>query len=80
MRGEDDEFVFDIVIVPSFEDAVIAVLFNHNIQSCVLRYRFPVESRIPIPELRFYLGAVEPARFAQARPACSGRRPRKSWH
>ena len=41
----DDEFIYDVVVVPSFEDAIIAVLFNHNIQSCVLRYRFPVESR-----------------------------------
>ena len=45
MRGDDDEFIYDVVVVPSFEDAIIAVLFNHNIQSCVLRYQFPVESR-----------------------------------
>jgi len=60
MRSEDDEFIYDVVIVPSFEDAVVAVLFNHNIQSCVLRYRFPVESRWMIPELSHYVQMVDP--------------------
>ena len=60
MRSEDDEFIYDVVIVPSFEDAVVAVLFNHNIQSCVLRYRFPVESRLMIPELSHYVQMVDP--------------------
>lgn len=58
MRGDDDQFVYDVVIVPSFEDAIIAVLFNHNIQSCVLRYRFPVESNNRIDELRHYLDKI----------------------
>ncbi len=71
MRRDQDEFIYDIVIVPSFDDAVIAVLFNHNIQSCVLRYRFPVETRIPIPELRHYLRMIdyeELAERAQSEP------------
>lgn len=59
MRRDDDEFICDIVVVPSFDDAIIAVLFNHNIQSCVLRYRFPVETRIPIPELSHYLRMID---------------------
>ena len=33
MRREDDEFIYDVVFVPSCEDAIIAVLFNHNIQA-----------------------------------------------
>ncbi len=57
-RGEDDEFVYDVVVVPSFEDAVIAVLFNHNVQSCVLRYQFPIKTRTPIPELQHYLRMI----------------------
>src|SRR5262249_24257821 len=32
MRQDDDAFIYDVVTVPTFEDAVIAVLFNHNIQ------------------------------------------------
>jgi len=55
MREPDDEFVYDVVVVPCFEDAVIAVLFNHNIQSCVLRFQFPFEASCPVTELRHYL-------------------------
>jgi len=66
VRSSDDEFLYDVVVVPSFEDAVIAVLFNHNLQSCVLRYRFPLESRFRIPELRHYVDMIAPAVRAQA--------------
>lgn len=38
VRSDDDDFVYDIVSAPSVEDAVIAVLFNRTIQTCVLRY------------------------------------------
>src|SRR5262249_14010006 len=37
MRRDEDKFVYEIVVVPSFEDALIAVLFNFNVQACVLR-------------------------------------------
>lgn len=59
MRHEDDDFIYHVVVVPSLEDALIAILFNHNIQSCVLRYRFPFESRSVIPELAHYLQMVD---------------------
>ena len=41
MRRKDDAFIYEPVVVPSFEDALIAVLFNHNIQAAVvIRYDF----------------------------------------
>ena len=55
IRRPDDEFVYEIVVVPTYQDAVIAVLFNYNIQSCVIRYRFPIASRLAIPELEHFL-------------------------
>ncbi len=58
IQSEEDEFTYDVVFAPSFEDAVIAVLFNHNIQACVLRYDFPVESHHALPELRHFLDLV----------------------
>jgi arginine decarboxylase len=39
--SEDDEFTYDIVVVSSHTEAMIALLLNHNIQSCVMRYSFP---------------------------------------
>lgn len=72
MRSEDDDFVYDIVVVPSFEDAVIAVAFNHSIQSCVMRYQFPVESKSAIQELRYYLEMVAPDMLERAEEDPSG--------
>lgn len=66
VRGADDEFLYEIVVLPSFEDAVIGVMFNHNAQSCVLRYRFPVESRVDVSALRHYLGAIDAATLERA--------------
>lgn len=54
------------MVVPSFEDAIIAVLFNHNIQSRVIRYQFPVEASSPIPELLHYVGMVSPRLIERA--------------
>jgi len=45
MRRDDDKFIYEIVVVPSFQDALIAVLFNFNLQACVIRYGFPLRSR-----------------------------------
>lgn len=45
LRRDEDEFVYEIVVVPSFEDAVIAALLNYNIQAAVIRYDFPLRSQ-----------------------------------
>ena len=37
MRRTEDPFVYEALVVPSIEDALIAVLFNHNIQAIVVR-------------------------------------------
>ena len=55
---EEDNFVYNIVSVPSFEDALIAVLFNYNIQACVLRYEFPLRSKNHVEILQRYLNSI----------------------
>lgn len=55
MRRSEDPFTYDVVVVPSFEDAVIAALFNHTIQSCVIRYSFPMRSSGRVEALQRYL-------------------------
>ncbi len=44
-RRPADEFVYEPVFVPSFEDALVAVLLNPDIQACVLRPGFVARSR-----------------------------------
>ena len=59
MRRPDDPFIYEVVVVPSFEDAVIAVLFNFNLQACVIRYGFPFKSQYKLEVLRQLLEDFE---------------------
>jgi arginine decarboxylase len=43
-RRPDDEFIYEIVVVPSFEDAVVAARINFNLQACVIKRRFAQHS------------------------------------
>ncbi|MGO2110290.1 MAG: aminotransferase class I/II-fold pyridoxal phosphate-dependent enzyme [Pseudoclavibacter sp.] len=45
MRGEADDFIYDLVIVPSVEDAIAAALTNPNLQVCVIRPGFTTRSK-----------------------------------
>ncbi|WNJ98863.1 ornithine decarboxylase [Thalassospiraceae bacterium LMO-JJ14] len=55
MRREEDPFTYEPVFVSSFEDAIIASLFNHNIQAIVIRFGFPFKSMNDLPVLSRYL-------------------------
>lgn len=52
-RRNQDDFIYESVFVKTLEDAVIAVLFNYNIQSVVLRYNFPIQSKDSIGMLDY---------------------------
>ena len=43
-RRPDDEFIYEIVVVPSFEDAVIAARINFGLQAAVIKRRFAQHS------------------------------------
>ena len=38
LRDKSDRFTYDILVQPSFQDALIALLFNYNIQAVVIRF------------------------------------------
>ena len=57
-RRAEDPFVYESLVVGSFEDALIGCLFNHNIQSVVIRYGFPYESRHEMPILKRLLNRL----------------------
>ena len=73
-RPEDD-FVYNIVTVPSFEDALIAVLFNYNIQACVLRYEFPLHSKNHLQILQRYLRSISELEYDDITSIHYGRNP-----
>jgi arginine decarboxylase len=59
MRRDEDKFIYELVVVPSFQDALIAVLFNFNLQAVVIRYGFPLKSRYKLDILRQLLEDYE---------------------
>ncbi len=58
-RMPDDDFVFDVVVVPSFEDALIATLVNFNLQAVVIRHGFPFRAMYHNDMLRRFLDSVD---------------------
>src|SRR5260370_20266874 len=60
-RRPDDQFVFEIVVVPSFDEAVMAARLNFSLQACVVCRRFVHKSR---HESSFLGQLVESARPA----------------
>jgi len=62
MRRTGDPFHYETVVVPSLQDALIGVLFNHNIQAIVVRPGLILESKVELSILTRYLnraGGIE---------------------
>jgi arginine decarboxylase len=55
MRRPEDPFLYEAIVVPSLEDALIAVLFNYNIQAIVVRPGIVLKSKLEQPILTRYL-------------------------
>jgi arginine decarboxylase len=81
LRRPNDEFMYEIVVVPSFEDAVIAVLFNSNLQACLIHRRFSCGSQHDLSKIAHLLeGTVNTDitdRSAEERAQLLGRRLRE---
>ena len=58
MRRPEDAFTYESVVVPSLEDALIAILFNYNIQAVVVRPGLTLKSEIVLPILKRFLTNV----------------------
>jgi arginine decarboxylase len=55
-RRPDDQFIYEIVVVPSFDEAVMAARLNFRLQACVVRRRFTHRSRHDSPLLAQFAG------------------------
>jgi arginine decarboxylase len=60
LRRAEDPFTYELLVVPSFEDALVAVLLNSEIQACVIRPRFGVVSRHRLDHLRRFMEDFDP--------------------
>jgi len=55
LRRNEDPYLYELVQVGSFEDALLAILFNGNIQAVVIQDGFPFRSRHDMAQVREYL-------------------------
>ncbi|MEQ9460896.1 MAG: hypothetical protein RIG82_08085 [Phycisphaeraceae bacterium] len=67
-RRETDDFIYEIITVPTLEDAVIAVQFNWTIQAVFLRYNYSFKTPREHPSLRRYLDVMA----REPMPVCFG--------
>lgn len=69
MRRPEDRFIYEAVVVPSLEDALIGILFNHNIQAIVVRPGLVLKSKMNLPILKRHLaGAGDPKAIEAMEP------------
>ena len=61
MASPADKFIYKLIIVSNFEDALAAVMLNHNIQCCILGYDFPLRAENSLPLLFDYMTQLETA-------------------
>ena len=55
LRHPEEQFTYDIVVQRSFQDAIITLLFNYNIQAVVIRYAPPYHSKAISPLIEPYI-------------------------
>lgn len=58
LRGVNEQFNYGIVVQRTFEDAMIALHFNYNIQAVVIRYAPPYHSKKVTPILKPFIQKV----------------------
>ncbi|QFT46607.1 Lysine decarboxylase, inducible [Roseivivax sp. THAF40] len=55
MRRAEDNFIYEAVVVPSLEDALMGILFNHNVQAVIVRPGLTLKSKNDLPIIQQYL-------------------------
>ena len=71
-RRPDDPFLYELLVVQSVEDALIAILTNFNIQTVVIRFSFPYQSAHQLPLLQRELFGIDAVLFEAASPSDRG--------
>jgi arginine decarboxylase len=58
-RRPEDGFLYEVVVVSTFEDALLAVIMNPDLESCVIRNTFPYPTERHIPVLDSILALLD---------------------
>ena len=67
-RRPDDPFVYEIVVVPSFDNAVIATRLNFSLQACMVRRRFADRSAHDTSSLAQFVAGPGPDDLLERSP------------
>jgi len=59
LRNPEDEFYYKLVHVTTFEDALMAMIFNPSIQACIIRYGLPYKSKHTKGLLKPFIGNIQ---------------------
>ena len=68
MRRPEDPFLYEPVFVPSLTDALIGVMFNHNVQVVVVRNGLRLESEQTLDILHRYRSRLDEDALADVEP------------
>ncbi len=68
LRRPEDAFTYELVFVPSLEDAMVALLVNANIQAAIIRPDFRARSTVDLSVIRHFFAEVD-AEDIDSRPA-----------
>lgn len=68
LRRPEDPFLYEPVFVPSLTDALIGVMFNHNVQAVVIRNDLKRESEQTLELLHRYLSRLKEAVLEEVEP------------
>jgi arginine decarboxylase len=49
LRRPEDKFIYELAYVSTFEDALVAVIFNYTLQAVVIYDHFPFRSKFDLP-------------------------------
>lgn len=65
ISDKSDKFTYNLIFQNSFQDALIALLFNHNIQSVIIRFAPRYHSNRISEEIAPYVKSIEKYDYAQ---------------
>ena len=57
-KSESDPFEYEVIVLSSLEDALIALLFNPNIQACVIRSGISYQSDKELTEIKPFVSSL----------------------
>lgn len=72
LRTGNEQFNYGVVVQRSFQDAMIALLFNYNIQAVVIRYAPPYKSKKVTPLIKPFIQNVLQLDFSESPQADLG--------